>query len=326
MAAVAHNPEFAKKVGISQKVGKDFNDADKGRKFKEGGETKAIADAEMKALKRGHAPKEVLDHERAEHKAMGYKEGGKVHKAHAPKEEMKQKGYAMAETKGGRPTPHGKHDSEGDHKLKGFGMGKGTGKGRSVTKAEKPKDEEPRKGFAMKKGGKVHKMAGGGAARHRPMPAKLPQGLGSALAGATGQAGPPMGAPAPMPGGPPGMKKGGEISHHHHHYYAKGGHVKKMDTGGQTAPGAGQTPQMMQQELSYPAMRAKLAAAQNVPPNQMPGAPARPGMKHGGEVRHGIDRKAERGHTKGKHIKMAHGGHVRGNGIAQKGHTRGRVV
>jgi hypothetical protein len=30
MAAVAHNPDFAKKVGISQKVGKDFNQADKG--------------------------------------------------------------------------------------------------------------------------------------------------------------------------------------------------------------------------------------------------------------------------------------------------------
>jgi hypothetical protein len=30
MAAVAHNPEFAAKVGIPQKVGKEFNTADKG--------------------------------------------------------------------------------------------------------------------------------------------------------------------------------------------------------------------------------------------------------------------------------------------------------
>lgn len=30
MAAVAHNPAFAKKVGISQKVGKEFNRADAG--------------------------------------------------------------------------------------------------------------------------------------------------------------------------------------------------------------------------------------------------------------------------------------------------------
>ena len=40
MAAVAHNPAFAKKVGVSQSVGKDFNAADKGKKFKEGGEMK----------------------------------------------------------------------------------------------------------------------------------------------------------------------------------------------------------------------------------------------------------------------------------------------
>ena len=34
MAAVANNPAFAKKVGISPKVGKEFVKADKGRKFK----------------------------------------------------------------------------------------------------------------------------------------------------------------------------------------------------------------------------------------------------------------------------------------------------
>lgn len=37
MAAVAHNPDFAKKVGIPQSVGKDFAAADKGKKFKDGG-------------------------------------------------------------------------------------------------------------------------------------------------------------------------------------------------------------------------------------------------------------------------------------------------
>lgn len=41
MAAVAHNPAFAKKVGIPQSVGKDFNKADKGKKFREGGTMKA---------------------------------------------------------------------------------------------------------------------------------------------------------------------------------------------------------------------------------------------------------------------------------------------
>jgi len=40
MAAVAHNPAFAKKAGVPQSVGKDFNQADKGRKFSQGGDMK----------------------------------------------------------------------------------------------------------------------------------------------------------------------------------------------------------------------------------------------------------------------------------------------
>ena len=39
MAAIAHNPAFAKKVGVPQTVGKDFNNADKGKTFKQGGDT-----------------------------------------------------------------------------------------------------------------------------------------------------------------------------------------------------------------------------------------------------------------------------------------------
>ena len=40
MAAVAHNPAFAKKAGVPQSVGKEFNEADKGRKFSKGGDMK----------------------------------------------------------------------------------------------------------------------------------------------------------------------------------------------------------------------------------------------------------------------------------------------
>jgi hypothetical protein len=40
MAAIANNPKFAKKVGVPQSVGKDFNNADKGKTFKEGGSMK----------------------------------------------------------------------------------------------------------------------------------------------------------------------------------------------------------------------------------------------------------------------------------------------
>ena len=41
MAAIAHSPSFAKKVGVPQSVGKDFNNADKGKSFKKGGDTMA---------------------------------------------------------------------------------------------------------------------------------------------------------------------------------------------------------------------------------------------------------------------------------------------
>jgi hypothetical protein len=41
MAAIAHSPSFAKKVGVPQSVGKDFNEADKGKKFSKGGNTMA---------------------------------------------------------------------------------------------------------------------------------------------------------------------------------------------------------------------------------------------------------------------------------------------
>jgi hypothetical protein len=43
MAAIANSPSFAKKVGVPQSVGKEFSNADKGRKFSKGGDTMATA-------------------------------------------------------------------------------------------------------------------------------------------------------------------------------------------------------------------------------------------------------------------------------------------
>ena len=43
MAAIAHSPSFAKKVGVPQSVGKDFSTADKGRKFSKGGDMKKMS-------------------------------------------------------------------------------------------------------------------------------------------------------------------------------------------------------------------------------------------------------------------------------------------
>lgn len=56
MAAVAHNPAFAKKVGIPQSVGQEFSNADKGRKFSKGGimaKNDGITKAKMGAVKSG---------------------------------------------------------------------------------------------------------------------------------------------------------------------------------------------------------------------------------------------------------------------------------
>jgi len=58
MAAVANNPKFAKKAGVPQSVGKEFNNADKGKTFKQGGDMKKMnmggyADGGMTMVNKG---------------------------------------------------------------------------------------------------------------------------------------------------------------------------------------------------------------------------------------------------------------------------------
>ena len=93
MAAAAHNPAFAKKVGISQDVAKEFNQADKGRKFRSGGMAKMNHEekGEMKsdlAQDKKMVKKAVGMHDKQLHggkktdlaklKAGGYCGGGKM--------------------------------------------------------------------------------------------------------------------------------------------------------------------------------------------------------------------------------------------------------
>ena len=68
MAAIAHNPAFAKKVGIPQSVGMDFNKADKGKTFKGGGMNDMKQDMPM--MKKV-AKEEVKAHEKSMHKMAG---------------------------------------------------------------------------------------------------------------------------------------------------------------------------------------------------------------------------------------------------------------
>jgi len=84
MAAVANNPSFAKKVGVPQSVGKEFNNADKGKTFKRGGDMASsmgkpvmkkgmsmakdgmkrptpMADTSMMGMKKGGMPMKMKD-------------------------------------------------------------------------------------------------------------------------------------------------------------------------------------------------------------------------------------------------------------------------
>ena len=81
MDAAAHNPAFAKKVGIPTKVAKEYSQASKGQMFKQGGEmkeSKAMMKKEVSFMKKKGAPKSMIKHEMAE--AKGRKYGGNVKK------------------------------------------------------------------------------------------------------------------------------------------------------------------------------------------------------------------------------------------------------
>jgi len=79
MAAIAHSPEFAKKAGVSTTVGKHFMDADKGKKFREGGIMKPVDTNENPGLAK--LPTEVRN-------KMGYMKKGGLMKHSDIKEDM----------------------------------------------------------------------------------------------------------------------------------------------------------------------------------------------------------------------------------------------
>jgi hypothetical protein len=75
MAAIANNPKFAKKAGVSSAVGKEFLTADKGKKFKEGGTMKHSDIAKDKPMMKKLAAKAVKGHEKKMH---GMAKGGGI--------------------------------------------------------------------------------------------------------------------------------------------------------------------------------------------------------------------------------------------------------
>jgi hypothetical protein len=140
MAAVANNPKFAKKVGVSKSVGEEFMKADKGRKFKEGGALKQTDAESNPGLAK--LPTEVRN-------KMGYmKKGGDVKHSDMAKDKPMMKKVAKQEVKAHEKSMHG---------MKKGGMAcapKKMAKG-GVTRADGCVSKGHTKGkmIAMKKGG-----------------------------------------------------------------------------------------------------------------------------------------------------------------------------
>lgn len=92
MRAVAHSPSFAKKVGISQAVGRKFESHKA-----EGGPVKKESPAMMKKevafMKKKGAPRSMIKHEMAEAKGKPFAKGGGVErKGKAPAKSVKMMG------------------------------------------------------------------------------------------------------------------------------------------------------------------------------------------------------------------------------------------
>ena len=157
MAAVAHNPAFAKKVGIPQSVGKDFNSADKGRKFGSGGMAKSDMKEDMKAdTKQDKAiiKKAFKMHDQQEHKGE-----------HTNLSKLKKGGVAMKKmAKGGEtmgPRTMSKDVESGSNKLTKFGQS--AVQKRGMTKGTNLGDSGKTVGIQkMAKGGKVKRYDEGG--------------------------------------------------------------------------------------------------------------------------------------------------------------------
>jgi hypothetical protein len=152
MAAVANNPAFAKKVGISKSVGEEFMKADKTKKFRNGDLVEVDSDKNPGLSK---LPTEVRN-------KMGYMKKGGMAKGCATKSDAKM--IAKKEVKG--------HESSMHKMKKGGFLEKGTGEKykskaammkheKKETKAEEMKEHKMKKGgmCGYASGGKVSQLA-----------------------------------------------------------------------------------------------------------------------------------------------------------------------
>ena len=110
MAAIAHNPAFAKKVGIPQSVGKDFDEADKGKKFGSGGYARPdlqkinkpkTLHGKMSIMKGGGMAKSDMKEDMKMDKAQDKAMIKKAFKQHDMQEHKGGKGTSLKLAKGG---------------------------------------------------------------------------------------------------------------------------------------------------------------------------------------------------------------------------------
>lgn len=159
MAAAAHNPSFAKKVGIPTSVAKEFNKADKGKKFGTGGDVNYTYGGQNQIGKqrtrfgstfgyKNNIPNANIN------KYIGKKEGGMATKKemHSEKGEMKKD---VAQDKKLIKKAFGMHDKQSHEgkKTNLSGLKKG---GRIASKGEHAVQKK------SKRGAIEVKMCGGG--------------------------------------------------------------------------------------------------------------------------------------------------------------------
>jgi hypothetical protein len=136
MAAVANNPAFAKKVGISKSVGEEFMKADKTKKFKNGNLVEVDSDKNpgLSKLptevrnKMGYMKKGGMAKKKMNMGGMAYKEGGKADLAQDKKMAKKAVGMHEKQLHGGKKSDLTKLKSGGMTKMaKGGCYAKGGG-------------------------------------------------------------------------------------------------------------------------------------------------------------------------------------------------------
>jgi hypothetical protein len=154
MAAVANNPAFAKKAGVPQSIGKEFESADKGKKFGSGGS-------------QTRADRQVVNQPKTDHGAEAlFKKGGSMASKMNP-------GFMamMAKKKDAKPSAMGKPTMKAGMDMAKDGMKKPTPMAdmAGMKKGGMPmkmKDGKKVPAF-MNKGSAAKKMAMGGSASSR---------------------------------------------------------------------------------------------------------------------------------------------------------------